>query len=614
MSKKTKQGRKKIISPKHQSAGKRKEINAASIWPWALLVAGITACFLGPMLRNDFTNWDDEYYVIQNALLRGPDWKGIFTTPVVSNYHPITILTLAFNYAVSELNATSYLLVNLLFHLANTVLVYYFIYQISGKKTIVAAFTSLVFGIHPMHVESVAWVSERKDVLYAFFFLLSLIQYWQYLQTELKRKLFFSLLFFVLSVLSKPAAIILPLMLLLLDYWKGCAFSRKMITVKIPFFIVSLIMAVVTVKIQSKTAITGLDLYPVWMRFLFATYTGMIYLVRFIIPYPLSAFHPFPSVDSPGLVLLLSPLFILALLVLVWLKRNNKLIVFSLLFYFINILLVMQVITVGAALVAERYTYIPYIGVTFLVAMLLEQYVFSSGKKWIWQPVFAGCLVFGLLSFQRTKVWKDSETLWTDVLKYYPNAHVARNNRANDLIKKSLKPEWKQRENEILLRALEDCNVSIKNKPEHPKAYENRQNIYLRLKRDSLAFADATKLLQLEPYNAYGYYTKGFFFFRSNRPDSSLYYFNKCLELRPNTDYALHNRGCLLFNNYKQYKEALADISKAIKLNPSGEYFLNRSRCYYQLGDLLNARADVETARQKGYPAPDDLKTLLQLK
>src|SRR6185503_21156756 len=145
-----------------------------SLLPWLLPILVITGiCFL-PMLGNELTNWDDEYYVVQNNLLRGPDWAGIFdiNKPVVSNYHPITVLTLAFNYQMTKLDPSSYLVTNLLFHLANTGLVFYFIFLISGRKKWVAAFCVIIFGIHLMHVEWVAWVSDSTDVLYTFLFLL----------------------------------------------------------------------------------------------------------------------------------------------------------------------------------------------------------------------------------------------------------------------------------------------------------------------------------------------------------------------------------------------------------------------------------------------------------
>jgi 4-amino-4-deoxy-L-arabinose transferase-like glycosyltransferase len=143
-------------------------------------------------------------------------------------------------------------------------------------------------------VESVAWVSERKDVLYTLFFLLSLIKYWRFLTNGKNKNIIYSFLFFALSILSKPAAIILPFVLVLLDYWYGRKFTKRIVLEKVPFLLVSIVFAVLTFNIQSKTAIASLDFYPLWTRFFFATYSAMIYIVRFFVPYPLSAFHPFP--------------------------------------------------------------------------------------------------------------------------------------------------------------------------------------------------------------------------------------------------------------------------------------------------------------------------------
>jgi tetratricopeptide (TPR) repeat protein len=338
------------------------------------------------------------------------------------------------------------------------------------------------------------------------------------------------------------------------------------------------------------------------------------YLVRFIIPYPLSAFHPFPFPGNLGLPVLFSPLLMLILLTFIWSKRKDKLFIFSFLFYLINILLVLQVVTIGAALVAERYTYVPYIGLAFFVAMLTDRYVNKYRKNWVWLLAGSLSLIFCFITFQRVKVWENSGTLWSDVLKHYENAVVARNNRANYLIRQASLPAMKSKQNEILLNALEDCNVSIRIKPNHPKAYEYRQNIFIRLGKDSAAFADAGKLIAMEPNNHMGYYTKGVFYFRLNRPDSSKYFFDKCLRINPDVDYALNNRGCLFFNNFHQYKEALADLSKAIELNPTGEYFLNRSKCYYQLANLAMAKNDALKAIEMGEVVPADYRSLLQLR
>jgi protein O-mannosyl-transferase len=583
--------------------------------PLIFIVLGVTAIAYASVFQNELTNWDDEYYVVQNALLRGPDWQGIFTQPVVSNYHPLTIITLAFNYAISQLDATSYLVVNLVLHLLNTYIVYLFIFRISRRKIWAAAITALIFGVHPMHVESVAWVSERKDVLYTFFLLLSLLQYWKFLEYKNNRSLYLCLLFFILSILSKPAAIILPLLLLLLDYWHGRSFSKKIILEKIPFLLISILFAIITVKLQSRTAISGLDLFPLWTRFFFATYVNMIYIVRFFVPYPMSAFHPYPSPRDLGLAVQLSPLFMLALLSLVWYLRKNKLVVFCFFFFVINLVLVMQVVSIGGTLVAERYTYVPYIGIAFLIGMLIEK-IADQGKikKVAIAVMTVSGIAFSIITFNRVKVWKDSDTLWTDVIKNYPTSPVPLTNRANYLLKLAPGVSDPEKKNLMITRALADCNAALLAKPDHAKGYENRQNIYLRLNRDSLAFKDAVSLLRIEPANRMGYYTKGVTFLRFGQMDSSLSNFNKCLEINPNTDFALNNRGSLLFNHFGRYDEAIADFTKAIQLNPrQADYFQNRSFCFYKKGDMVNAKADALKASELGLKLRDDYKQLLNI-
>jgi tetratricopeptide (TPR) repeat protein len=490
--------------------------------------------------------------------------------------------------------------------------VYLFVYKISGNKIYVAAFCSVIFGVHPMHVESVAWVSERKDVLYALFFLLALLQYWSFLETGKKVKLILCFTFFVLSLLSKPSAIILPIVLYLLDYWHNRRFNGKVWAEKIPFFILSIAFGLITINVQSADAIAGFDIYPLWVRFFFACYTLMIYTTRFFVPYPLSTFHPYPPVDALGLPIYLSPVFMIALLFLLWLKRRDKLIVFSLLFFIVNLVLVLQIITIGLTIVAERYTYIPYIGLSFLTGMWLNRYVVASSKKIFGVIPFIVGIIFGFISFQRTRVWKDGDTLWADVIKTYPEAATPRSNHANYLKKMAGMPEYKSRETELLQEALEDCNIAIKVKPTHIKAYENRQNIYLMLKKDSLAMTDAEMLLKLEPSNAAASYTKGFAYMRFAMFDSSLFWFNKSIASNPNADWVINARGTLLFN-FKHYNDALADFARAIELNPLGEYFYNRSMCYFTLGDVSKAKSDALIAIQKEFNVPATYKNTLQL-
>ncbi|HMK19509.1 MAG TPA: hypothetical protein VK492_15000 [Chitinophagaceae bacterium] len=591
---------------------KAKEKRDYSLLPWFFLVAVLTAVCLWPMLKNEFTNWDDEFYVVNNQLLRGPDWKGIFSKQVLGNYHPLTILSYAFNFAISRLDPFSYLLVNYLFHIANTLLVFYFIWNISGKNKFIAAFVALVFGIHPMHVESVAWVAERKDVLYTFFFLFSLIQYWVFLTKEKKKNLVFCFLFFVLSLLSKPAAIVLPFVLFLLDYWYGQSLKKNLVF-KIPFFALSIVFGIITVSIQSSSAMAGLSTFSIIDRLFFASYVLMTYFVRFFVPYPLSAFHPFPITNFAGWSIYLSPIFVIALLIALWFLRKNKIVVFGIFFYVINLLLVLQIISIGLTIVSERYTYVPYIGLAFMFAMLVNRIKFIPQKVSLaLGAVFI--IAFGVITFQRTKVWKNSGTLWTDALKTHPRAPYARTNRANYLSKLAIRPDQKPFADSIYKIAFEDCAIALSVRPNHAPAFEYRGLMYSDRQQFKEALADANELIRLKPNYRIGYDLRATCYYKLNEPEKALADYTKCVEIKPDDHRSINNLGSIYMNSFKKYNEALNEFNIAINLNPQASYILNRSICYYKMGNMQKAKEDALRASQGGAVIPDNYKSLLQLK
>ena len=606
--------KKKSIKQKPGTVSKKTGIKKdRSLLPWICLIIGITAICLWPMLNNEFTNWDDEYYVLNNKLLRGPDWSGIVSDPVVGNYHPLTVITLAFNYSISQLDPFSYLLVNYLLHLINTVLVFYFIWNISNKNKFIAAFVAIIFGIHPMHVESVAWVSERKDVLYTTFFLLSLLQYWRFLLTNKKSHFWICFILFVLSLLSKPAAVILPLVLLLLDYWKGRPITVKVVAEKIPFFILSFLIGIYTINIQSPTAMAGLNVYSITDRMFFSCYTLMIYFLRFFVPYPLSTFHPFPASNDLGWPVLISPLFVIGLLAALWFFRKSKFVVFGLLFYVINLVLVLQVISIGLTIVSERYTYVPYIGLAFIIGMAISRVKFLPLKS-IWAIASVVVIILGIITFQRADVWENSNTLWTDVIKTYPNTAYPRSNRANYLSILASKQTRKQASDSLNRLALEDCNIALAIKPNHAPGYEKRSLIYIGLGMPNEALSDADSLVKYAPNNKIGYDVRGTVYFGRNEPQKAMENYNKCIEINPEDHRSYSNRGTIYMNFYQQYPQALAEFNKAINISPLGSYILNRSICYYRMGDIAKAKEDALAAIQKGTPIQDSYKSLLQLK
>ena len=588
--------RNRIPSAKDQTGSQVKINNKKGISPFLLLLlpVGITGLCLFPMLQNSFTNWDDEVYVLNNMLLRGPDWKGIFTQPVSSNYHPLTILSLAFNYGISGLTPFSYFFVNILLHLMNTALVFYFIRAISGKKLWVASLSALLFGIHPMHVESVAWISERKDVLYAFFFLWSLIQYWKFITTEKKIHYWASFFLFVLSLLSKPAAIILPLVLLLIDYYKGRPLNRKVIFEKIPYFILSVALALITLSMQANLGLASFEIFPFWMRIFFACYGVMMYFIRFIFPHPLSTFHPYPSPDDLGLAVYISPVFIIGLCVLLWYARKNKILVFGILFFIINLLLVLQVIAIGSTIVSERYTYVPYIGLAFVFAMWIDKLTDRYGDRLKWVVLISVTFVFGIISFERTKVWKDSGALWTDVINQYPVAPSPRSNRAHYLFKKAMATPNASEKNKMYLQIIEDCNAAL----------ATANTIILTQEQEKSAGGNAAMKFAL-------YSLRGATFESLGQPDKAKEDYSKCISLFPDQEFAYVNRGAILFEE-NHFKEALDDFNKAISINPEGHYYLNRSYCQYNLGNREKAKADMQEALKRGESVPIDYQDELK--
>ena len=214
-----------------------------------LLIIILTAVSFSPSLNNDFVNYDDTRFILNNKFIRGLSFeniKDIFTRiKYEMQYIPCVWLTFAIEYSVWELWAPGYHAVNLAFHLANSLLVFYFILRLT--KSVPAAFVvGILFGIHPLHVESVAWVTERKDVLSTFFFLTSLICYVSYVQSKNKTLFIFSILIFILGILSKPMVVTLAIIIVLIDYLLRRPLKKDVLLEKIPFFLPSLAIGIVT--------------------------------------------------------------------------------------------------------------------------------------------------------------------------------------------------------------------------------------------------------------------------------------------------------------------------------------------------------------------------------
>jgi tetratricopeptide (TPR) repeat protein len=524
---------------------------------WLAGILAITFLAYLPSLQNGFTNWDDDLYVTNNPLLASPGFHAILTTPVSGNFHPLTIWSLVLNYRLSGLDPRSYHWLNLLLHLANTALVFFFVRMLSRRRFWTGVVCALVFGIHPMHVESVAWIAERKDVLFAFFYLLGLIAYLRYLDARRIIWLGAALVTFVLSTVSKPAAVVFPLALLATDWFWRRRFAWPVLLEKVPFFGVSLVGGILTLRAQHTTGSMVVQ-FSVLERVLYASDAIVQYVVKFFVPTGLSAVYPYIRVEGQGMpakfylgfaaVLVLLPLT-------VYLCRKLRPVLFGLLFFFIHVALVLQLVTVGTCILADRYTYLPYIGLTLALAWWLDERPPLRPLGIPVRSVLAGFFLL-LLAFSayetwtRCRVWHDSGTLWNDTLAKYPHVYV--------------------------------------------DGYLNRGRYYLDdAGRPADALADFDEALRLNPDVARSWNFKGMALMRLGRADSAAVCFDRAVELKPDFAAALNNRGGIRLQR-NQTAAAVEDFTRAIAADPKlFNAYANRALAYAREGDREKQVSDL---------------------
>ena len=594
-------------SQKQRSGNTKKSRQPPKRWRpliWGILA--LTAIVYIPVFSNGFTNWDDILYVTENGMIRSLSWdniKAIFTTPLVSNYHPLTVLSFMFNYQVFGLEAWGYHLTNLTIHLLNVFLVYIFILKLSKQNEFVAILTAALFALHPMHVESVAWASERKDVLYTLFFLGGLITYLKYLDSRARKHILWTFGLFILSLLSKPAAVVFPVVLLLIDYFEKRKLTSYAILEKTPFFILSLAFGIIAFMIQSEKAVASIDTYSFLDRIQFAGYGFSWYILKFFIPTGLSALHPYP-LNGPDWSYLLFGVSSLGIIGFT-LYKKSRLWIFSLGFYLVTIALVLQVISIGHAVVAERYSYVPYIGLAFLLGSLLDS-KFSKSKAIIRKIVLAVLtailLVFVGISHQRTKFWKDSEILWHDALEKYPTAHRASFNLAlHHYASKNYD------------KALEWLNKSIEMKEHFARGIEWRGKTQFALKNYKAAFDDAKKYTEYFPNNWSGYYDMGRAAAQLGDANAAIAAYTESLNKNYLMPQTYNGRGVMYFNKLKDYQKAKADFLEAIKLSPGkGEYYINLARCEFMMGNKEEAIRLAQQGQSLGGIIDQNLARALQ--
>jgi len=379
-----------------------------------------------------FVNYDDGSYVFENATIRaGLTWHGAvwaFTHIHSQNWHPLTSISHMFDCQIFGLNAGGHHLTNVLLHTAAVILLFEFLRTTTAAPWASAA-AAVIFAVHPLRVESVAWIAERKDVLSGFFFMLTLLAYAKYASDRTWWRMTVVAICLSLGLMSKPMLVTTPLVLLLLDYWplnRTESFARLVLE-KIPLFLLSAVSSIATMTAQ-RLAIGTTENLPLTWRITNAIVSYFTYLRQIAWPHDLIPFYPHPEGTVPLTeVIVLSSLLLAVTVAVAMLRRRYPYIFVGWFWYLITLLPVIGIVQVGLQGHADRYTYLPAIGIVIAVVWTVRNLTAAwQSRSFILAPI-AVAVVFALavLSYAQTKHWHDTESLWTYTLNISPDNDVA---------------------------------------------------------------------------------------------------------------------------------------------------------------------------------------------
>jgi len=555
-----------------------------------LLLAILIFTFIcySPSLKNGFVNWDDDRNITDNELITSLNndnfWNNtveIFKTDVIGGYNPLTIWTFLVEQKLFGQDKPMYWhLNNILLHLVCTAFVFWIGFRLR-LGIWGAGLLTLLFAIHPMRVESVAWVTERKDVLFGAFYLAALFYYIKGKQEGFnKRYLLTIAICFVLSLLSKIQAVIFPISLILVDYYlsKDATIRFKHIISKWPYFLGSLAIGLLGIYFLSDQGSIQQQEYTGVSRLFIGGYSLLVYYVKSLVPYQLSPLYPYPSEMAWYMYVSSASLVLSAAYLWYSYKKKWRVQFLGLAFFLANIVLLLQILGAGQGFLADRFTYIPYLGLFFIMSYFAEKKLFSRLGFQLPSKAIIGLIlaVYAFICYNQNKVWKDSASLWTHVLSHFDNTTLPWGNRANYY-----------RDNGEVEKALHDYSQVIRLKPNKPEAYNSRARLYFNFThRDSLlkALQNYNKAIQLKPGDAEYYTNRGATYAKLGNTQKALEDLDTAERLDPQFANLYLNRS-IIHNNAQRWQASLDDIEKYLQLKPyNSDMWYEKSRLHMVLG------------------------------
>lgn len=559
----------------------------------------LTWMVYGQVRQFDFTNYDDMGYLLKNSIVldgltvQGLGWA--FTTFHMANWHPLTWISHMADVHYFGLNAGGHHIVSVILHLLNTLLLFYLLLSTTGS-TWKSGWVAALFAVHPLHVQSVAWIAERKDVLSTFFGLLTFLAYQNYLSSKSKRTYGFVLLFFFFSLMSKPMLVTLPVLFLLFDFWPLQRFKsvakpahfKPVLVEKIPLLVVTLLLALMTLYAQQHSgAISSLERFSLSIRLQNSLIAYFVYLKKLVWPTDLSVIYLLTPANLSGAKAALCGFSLIGISGVAFARRSEWPFLFVGWFWYVLTLIpVIGLIQVGPQAYADRYTYVPLIGIFILIAWGTEKAILKLHAKGL--GIVAGIstiLIFSAMGWKETQYWRNSMTLFHRAVILDPRNSLAHNQLGVALYAAGNYAE-----------AIEPLEASIRDFPDYRDHEPFQTHQFL-----GLAYADQNKhkealryfdlALEADPKNEFSLLNKGMVYLHQQNAEQALSQFFLALSYHPQSSRSHQFIGAA-FDALGKIEEAQLHFEKAIELDPSN------ADAHNDLGTLLAQQGKLKNARE----------------
>jgi tetratricopeptide (TPR) repeat protein len=483
-----------------------------------------------------FVKYDDDYYVTNNANIKsGFDWKNIrwaFTSNYAHNWHPVTWLSHSIDYQLFKNWAGGYHLVNVLFHIVNTILLFYILMRMT-EAVWPSAFVAAAFALHPLHVESVAWIAERKDLLSTFFWLLTMWAYVKYAAGQTHRSAptiwyLAAIVLFILGLMSKPMLVTLPFVLLLLDYWPlERKFSKRLLIEKIPFFICSFVSCVITYLVQRNTgAMAAVKIFKPSIRINNAIVAYIMYIAKMFWPSRLAVLYPHPGPGLPAArIIICASLLVLISVSFIYLGRRQRFLTVGWLWYLVTLVPVIGLVQVGSQAMADRYTYITLTGLFIIIACSAKEFIPKLRYKNFTLAILAVAALTSLAftSRQQLNYWKNSLTLFKHALDVAPDNPLILESYANCLF-----------ETGRLNESIEQFDKLMKINPDSAEAHCNFGCALMWTGKPGPAIEQFKLAVKYKPGFVLAYTNLAAALYEQGRRDEAIEIYRKALQIDPN--------------------------------------------------------------------------------